>query len=486
MEKVRYFTLLSHLLNKKMDNKLIKVLLIENNPGDARLIQEMLKEVETARFEVEYVDMLSTGSERLAKERFDVLLLDLGLPDSSGIETLERALTQAPEMPVVVLTGLADEMVGIKAVQRGAQDYLIKGSVDSNLLIRSIRYAIERKLMEKALSWELSVNTAIAELSGALLSEQSFSIEDISYLVLEHSRHLTRSQFGFVGYIDPTNGYMISPTMTRDIWDKCQVKDKNIVFEKLRGLWGWVLDNRKPLLTNAPSDDPRSSGIPPGHLPIHRFLSAPALIGERLVGLIALANSDRRYTERDLEMVTRLSSFYAVALHRKRIEEELRNMSIRDELTGLYNRRGFFVLAQQQFKLASRRKKGLLLVVADVDGLKKINDTCGHEEGDRALRDTANILQETFRDSDIVGRIGGDEFAIVVIEDSKAGAGILSARLQDNLDSYNTEGNRRNKLSISIGIARCDPESPCPIDKLMAHADALMYEQKRGKQKNKF
>jgi diguanylate cyclase (GGDEF)-like protein len=275
---------------------------------------------------------------------------------------------------------------------------------------------------------------------------------------------------------------MVSPTMTRDIWDKCQVEDKSIIFEKLSGLWGWVLDNRQPILTNTPSEDPRSCGIPPGHLPIRRFLSAPALIGGKLVGLIALANSDRNYMERDLDLITRMASFYAVALHRKRIEEELRTLSLRDELTGLYNRRGFFTLAQQQWKLAKRSKRGLLLVLGDLDGLKKINDTFGHEKGDEALREAANILKETYRESDIIGRIGGDEFAIVMLEDSQADTGILSSRLQDSLNVFNKKPDLLCEIGISIGIARCDTEAPCPIDELMSKADALMYEQKRSKQ----
>lgn len=467
---------------RRMDEKPIRVLLIEDSPGDVRLIEEMLKETDPGRFKLEHVDKLSTGLKHLEKGGFDVLLLDLGLPDSKGIQTLEKALTQASEVPIIVLTGLADEAVGIKAVQGGAQDYLVKGPVDSELLIRSMRYALERKRMEKALSWELGVNSAIADISSALLSEQSFSIDDMAFLVLDHSRRLTRSRFGFVGYIDPKSGYMVSPTMTRDIWDKCQVKDKSIIFEKLSGLWGWVLDNRQPILTNTPSEDPRSCGIPPGHLPIRRFLSAPALIGGKLVGLIALANSDRNYMERDLDLITRMASFYAVALHRKRIEEELRTLSLRDELTGLYNRRGFFTLAQQQWKLAKRSKRGLLLVLGDLDGLKKINDTFGHEKGDEALREAANILKETFRESDVVGRIGGDEFAIIMLEDSKADSQVLSARLQNSLNAFNTKTGMVPKLGISIGVARCDAETPCPIDQMMSKADALMYEQKRSRQ----
>jgi signal transduction histidine kinase len=111
--------------------------------------------------------------------------------------------------------------------------------------------------------------------------------------------------------------------MTRDIWDDCQVPGKDVVFEQFGGLWGWVLDNRESILTNAPDDDPRSSGTPEGHLPIRRFLSAPALIGDELVGQVALANAESDYTERDLALVERLASLYALALQRRRAEEQV-------------------------------------------------------------------------------------------------------------------------------------------------------------------
>jgi len=195
-----------------------------------------------------------------------------------------------------------------------------------------LHYAInitERKQAEEKLSWEAGVNSAIAELSRALIST-TVSMKEIFSLVLEHAKRLTGSVFGYVGYIDPETGYLISPTMTEDIWDVCRVEDKDIVFKKFAGLWGWVLENRKPLLTNIPSEDPRYSGPPKGHIPIHRFLSAPAVIGETLVGQVAVANSDRRYTEQDLRLVERLASLFALAMQRKWAEEELQKA--RDEL----------------------------------------------------------------------------------------------------------------------------------------------------------
>jgi len=169
---------------------------------------------------------------------------------------------------------------------------------------------------------------------------------------------------------------------------------------------------------------------------------------------------------------------------RKRMEEALRAMLLVDELTGLYNRRGFLTLGQQQLKIADRTKRRMFVVFADFDHLKRINDALGHREGDLALIEVANVLKETFRESDIIARIGGDEFVALPIETDSASAEILTTRLQENLGARNAEGGRRYKLSLSVGIARYDPESPCSIDALVAEADRAMYEQKQGEQKS--
>jgi PAS domain S-box-containing protein len=193
----------------------------------------------------------------------------------------------------------------------------------------------DRKRVEEELSWQVQVNQAAAELSQTLLSP--VSIDEISNLVLEHAKHLTGSTYGYVGYIDPETGYLVCPTLTRDIWDTCQVVDKEIVYRKFTGLWGWVLKNRGPLLTNAPVDDPRSSGTPPGHVPIHRFLSAPALIDGALVGQVSVASADHDYTDRELEVIERLADLYAIAIQRRQGEEELKRH--RDQLERLVKER---------------------------------------------------------------------------------------------------------------------------------------------------
>lgn len=170
------------------------------------------------------------------------------------------------------------------------------------------------------------------------------------------------------------------------------------------------------------------------------------------------------------------------AIERHQLQMALHAMSLVDELTGLYNRRGFLTLARQQLKMADRMRKRVSHVFVDLDGLKVINDTLGHREGDLALLETADLLKETFRESDIIARIGGDEFVVIALENATTTAEGWTARLQDNLRQRNARADRRFPLSVSMGIAYYDPDFPCALDELLARADSMMFAEKRAKQ----
>jgi diguanylate cyclase (GGDEF)-like protein len=161
-----------------------------------------------------------------------------------------------------------------------------------------------------------------------------------------------------------------------------------------------------------------------------------------------------------------------------KMQEKLLRMSVTDELTGLYNRRVFFTLVGQQINIYNRQKQVIYLLYADLDNLKEINDTWGHLEGDHALIDSANILKDTFRKSDIVARIGGDEFVVMPSGTTEEGTKIAISRLQKNFEMYNNQTSRSYKIGLSYGIAYYDPQSPCSIDELLRQADKSMYKQK--------
>jgi two-component system cell cycle response regulator len=176
-----------------------------------------------------------------------------------------------------------------------------------------------------------------------------------------------------------------------------------------------------------------------------------------------------------------LSELIARIGHAK-MHEKLHDISLRDELTGLYNRRGFFTLAEHLLKTAKRQQAGLFMLYCDLDGLKIINDALGHQKGDWALIETTNILKETFRGSDVIARIGGDEFVVMPIETTGDNLGIVIHRLQKAVEMDNAKSKREYKLSLSTGTAYFDPWSPCTIDELLSQADKSMYDQKKRKQ----
>lgn len=170
---------------------------------------------------------------------------------------------------------------------------------------------------------------------------------------------------------------------------------------------------------------------------------------------------------------------------RKKMTETLHALSFTDELTGLYNRRGFLTLAEHQMKLAQRTKKSMLLLFIDMDNLKDINDEFGHPMGDQALIHTTEILKKTFRESDIIARIGGDEFAILTLEIQKTKGQYFYERLQKSLDTFNRSGHLPFKLFFSAGWSYYNPKRPMTITNLLKSADRMMYLHKQKKRFHK-
>ena len=164
---------------------------------------------------------------------------------------------------------------------------------------------------------------------------------------------------------------------------------------------------------------------------------------------------------------------------RKQLEEKLAAAAITDDLTGLYNRRGLFVLADKMLKLSKRQRKGIFMLYVDLDNLKLINDSFGHEEGDKVLIESANLLREIYRESDIVARIGGDEFVVLPVGTDRDSTDAIISRLQGAVDSFNSRSNLRYELSLSAGIAYYDPKSNLSVGELLAHGDKSMYEHKK-------
>ncbi len=170
---------------------------------------------------------------------------------------------------------------------------------------------------------------------------------------------------------------------------------------------------------------------------------------------------------------------------RQEMIQRLESYSVTDELTGLYNRRGFFTITKEYLNLAVRKNIRMYLLYVDMDELKVINDTYGHHVGDEALRQLAQVLKSTFRSSDIKGRMGGDEFAIFPIDSTEEGVASATARLARNVAAFNESGPTPFKISISTGVSSFDPEHPSTMEDLLMIADKRMYEEKMSKRAGK-
>jgi len=181
----------------------------------------------------------------------------------------------------------------------------------------------------------------------------------------------------------------------------------------------------------------------------------------------------------DGQITYALGAFMDIS-ERKKFQAELKNLSIHDELTGLLNRRGFMTLADQQKKIADRSKLPLLMLFIDLDGLKKVNDSRGHQAGDAMIMEFAAVLKEHFRKTDIVARMGGDEFAVLVSDKPQEGKAIIQ-RLRDRVEARNKSKDHPYRLDFSLGSTLYDPAKPCDLDQLISQSDKRMYEEKKKK-----
>lgn len=215
----------------------------------------------------------------------------------------------------------------------------------------------------------------------------------------------------------------------------------------------------------------------------------PVLIEDEVVAVLEFYSPRREEADfRLLSMMANIGTQLGRVVERDRarkaaeeVAESIRSQSIRDELTNLLNRRGFMELGRQRLQLAQREDRPALLFFVDLNKMKQINDELGHDEGDRALVDTADVLRETFRAADVVARLGGDEFVALLLDAQVAQIEVFASRIKRAMSARNAEGKRRYRLSASVGAAAYEASKQETIESLLVKADTLMYEQKRAR-----
>jgi two-component system cell cycle response regulator len=217
---------------------------------------------------------------------------------------------------------------------------------------------------------------------------------------------------------------------------------------------------------------------------LNLLLSTYEAAVHRNTDLIEAQDELSSFNERLEDLVEeRTAALLAEIAEREHLQMELHALSLQDELTGLHNRRGFMTLAEQHWRLALRTRQEFTLLYMDMDDLKRINDTFGHAQGDQALRDVARILEQTFRDSDILARMGGDEFTVLFTDCDLASARAAINRLYENLLQINANASRLYNLSLSVGMAHFNASNQASINDLLEQADAEMYVHKQQRRK---
>jgi diguanylate cyclase (GGDEF)-like protein/PAS domain S-box-containing protein len=404
-----------------MDNEHFRILVIEDDESVANSLARQLFDRRYC-FDTECAGSLETGLERLARGGIDIVLLDLGLPDCQGFDTFIRLHEREPNVPVVILTGCDDDALALQTLEHGAQDYLLKGQIDGETFIRSIRYGLERhRLMVKV---ESQARTIIS-------SEARY-------------RHMIEKNADGIIIVDRQG----------------LVQYANPAAERL-------LRRRKQEILGETFGFPLVAGEKT-EIDLIRGTEEPAVAEMHVVETEWKRQAAYLVSLRDMTELAQL-------------REKLQAMSVYDELAGLYNRRGLLTLAQAQMNLAQRTKRGVLVFFVDVDNLKAINDVQGHAEGDGALVATAEILRQTFRKSDIISRLGGDEFAVLAVEANANEIDTIKMRLGKTLLAHNAEKDQEQSLSVSVGAVRYDGERFCAVEDLLAQADKQMYKQKKEK-----
>ena len=411
----------------------LRLLLVEDDDADARLVAESLRDVAPGPHALERVARLADALEGVAQQRPDLVLLDLSLPDSGGLDTLTRTRAALSGTPIVVLTGLDDGQIAREALRQGAQDYLVKGAYDPGLLAKTVQHALERHAVTAALH----------------ASEQRFR-------EVFDNAPIGMALCGLAGD------------------ELGRVLRANAALCRLSGLpLHELVGTRLADLFDAPSREMLVAAL--GAAEVH---------DATLIAVLRHADGALRSLEATVALVELAGEATAIVqlvdvTARLEAEESLRALALYDQLTGLLNR----TLLQEQLALALRRSaRGTGQVgvfYLDLDGFKHVNDTYGHAVGDQLLAQVAQRLQSALRAGDAAARPGGDEFVVICegITSSEM-AQRIARRLQAAVrgSGAGTQSGPRVRGSVGVCLAR----HPVEADEALRRADAAMYTAKRS------
>ena len=477
-------------------HKSLKIILVEDDLADAELIQDILASVNHINFQVTTVSRLNEGIKLLSTTKFDALLLDLCLPDSKGLETISSAKAHAPDLPIIVLTALNDQKVAIEAVRQGAQDYLIKGAFQIDLLVRSMHYAIERQRIEEKLRQQVRRE----QLLGKILERirQSLKLEEILNIAVAEVRQFFQTDRTVIYRFHPDwNAEVIVESVNPEFQSILKFKPSETCFFKQntslykQGYIQVIND-----LNNGEIDYClQKMGI----LQIKAMLIIPILEFQRnqvdnvqlLWGLLSVhhCRSTREWQQWEIDFLQHLANQIAIAIQQSELyqqleiaNQKLQLLATTDGLTNLANRRQFDLILQEEWQRLARQQEPLSLIICDIDFFKLYNDNYGHVVGDNCLKEIASTIAKAVnRPADLVARYGGEEFAIILPNTEISGARKVAQNIHHAVTSLKIPHERSpvNKyVTLSLGIASVIPSNSQSCITLIQLADRALYQAK--------
>ncbi len=425
---------------------MISILLVEDNPHDALLMRRMLNGAAAGQCALTHETCLADAVRRLPEHKVDIVLLDLGLPDASGLEAVRLMLEAAPLLPVVVLTGRDDETLAMQALRAGAQDFLIKGESQAALVLRALRHAIERKTLEERLFLEQErAQVTLNSIGDAVVCTDNDGLVTF-----------------FNAGAEALTGLMTASAVGRPLEDSLQLMDDAGELVRL----GLELPAAAPSGRSNSSTEAAFRRADGRDIPVEYNGASIRGRGGEVIGAV--------YVVRDVSAARTLA-------------DRMAHLARHDSLTSLPNRLLLTDRLAQAIAIAPRHthKPGLLFL--DLDGFKHVNDSLGHMVGDRLLQSVTSRLLSCVRESDTVSRLGGDEFVVLLTEiEEPEDAAVVATRMLEAVGQTHFINGNELHVTTSIGIALY-PDDGTDAETLIKNADTAMYQAKaRGRKTYQF